>query len=87
MARSILGQHSIWDPNLNIVTFTTLVTVTYGVMVSSQGQFDPLYVRGQGHRDGTLGFKGTEISPKLSHGKLYLYVCRHLLAHHIRGNN
>ena len=43
------------------------------------------YGNGQGHRDGTLLFKGTVISQKLSHRKFSFY--RHLLGYSIRWNN
>ena len=33
----------------------------------------PSYVKGQGHRDGTLLFEGTVISQKLSHRKFSIF--------------
>ena len=47
----------------------------------------PSYVKGQGHWDGSLLFKGAVISQKLGHRKIYIFFHRHLLAYSIRWNN
>ena len=59
----ILAKREIWYPNLKIGLCTILrkakvkVLDTYEVIANSPKQFDP-HVKGQGHRDGTLGFIG-----------------------------
>ena len=55
-----------------------LIQDTYRVVLDS---LKLSYVKGQGHRDGTLLFEGTVISQKLSH-RIFLY--RHLLGYSIR---
>ena len=47
----------------------------------------PSYVKGQGHWDGSLLFKGAVISQKLGHRKISIFFHRHLLAYSIRWNN
>ena len=59
----------------------------YMVVVNSQKINFHSYVKGQGHRDGTLLFEGTVISQKLRYKMFSIFVCRHLCVCPIKWNN